>query len=230
MQRYWFKIVFGALGIFAVGMLIVTAIKKAKNQVHIVSDTSEPINIRIPFGIFPFKINGEKFGSVEHLTLLRDTPKGISNIRVVIKLADSISSDRLNNCFLVVDDVQHINERTTFRCQDDTTGMNLVPYGNVTLEGSGTTFPLLLPQTEVESLRSDQAGNDIESNVDSITEAAQALADSIRDINMERADSIRDAALETADSIRENARQLADSIRQSKTLPPPPPARRTPRP
>ncbi|MEO8294747.1 MAG: hypothetical protein ABI613_04455 [Gemmatimonadota bacterium] len=229
MKSYWFKIVLGALVIFIVGMLVVTATRKARNQVHLVSDTSEPINIPIPFGLVPFKLNGNRLGSVQRLTLLRDTPKGVSGIRVIVKLADPVSADQLKDCFLVVDDVQHINGRTTFRCQNaDTAGMNLVRYGEVSLEGSDVAFPLLLPQSEIENLRSEDAGDQIESNVDSVTSAAEALADSIHEINTTRADSIRDAAMETVDSIREAARELADSVRQLKTLPPPvPPAPRT---
>lgn len=232
MKNYWFKIIVGAVGIFAIGMLIVTAIRKTRNQVHRISQTSDPINIPFPFGIIPFKLNGTRLGSVEHLTLLRDSPKGISNIRLRIKLADSVSADQLSDCALVVDDVEHIDERTTFRCvKSDTTGLGLVPYGEVSLEGSDATFQLLLPATEVANLRSDGADQQIEEGADSVTSAAEALADSIREVNSERADSIRDAAMEKADSIREAAMRMADSIRQMKTIPPPQtPARPRPKP
>ncbi|MEO8201686.1 MAG: hypothetical protein ABI679_14250 [Gemmatimonadota bacterium] len=226
MKSYWFKIIFGAMGIFLVGMLVVTAIRKTRNQVRVISQTSDPINIPFPFGIIPFKLNGTKLGSIQHLTLLRDAPKGISNVRLTVKLADSMSADQLADCFLVVDDVQHINERTTFRCvKSDTAGMALVPYGIVSLEGNNTTFPLLLPASEIANLRSDGADQEIEDSADSLATAAQELADSIREVNLERADSIRDEMLERADSIREAALHLADSVRQMKTVGPERPAR-----
>lgn len=229
MKRYWFKIVLGALGIFAVGMIVVTAIRKATNQVRVYRDTAAPISIPFPLGIVPFRLDGDKLGTVEHLTLLRDSPEGISNIRLVIKVADSIARGRLANCMLVVNDVEHFDNRTTFTCQGaDTAGLQLVPYGQVDLEGAGTTLPLLLPASAVADLRSEATSDQIEARIDSISEAADAMADSLSEVadsiteaNMERADSIREAAMEKADSIRQAALRMADSIRQRRMNPPP---------
>lgn len=230
MKKYWFKIVFGALGIFAIGMVIVTAIRKATNQVRVYSETSEPISIPFPFGIVPFRLDGNRLGTVEHLTLLRDSPEGISNIRLVVKLADSVDNSLLANCILVIKDVEHIDNKTSFLCQgQDTAGMGLVPYGQVELEGRETSFPLLLPQVAVEGLRSEQGSDELEARIDSISDAAEATADSLSEVadsiteaNMEMADSIREAAREKADSIREAAHRMADSIRQRRMAAPPP--------
>ena len=238
MKSYWFKIVLGALGIFAVGMVIVTGIRKAKNQVRVYSETSEPISIPFPFGIVPFRLDGTRLGTVEHLTLLRDSPQGISNIRLVVKLADSVTSSQLASCILVVKDVEHLDNRTTFLCQNsDTAGMQLVPYGQVELENDGTTFPLLLPASAVADLRSEHASDEMEARIDSISDAAEAMADSLSEVadsiteaNMEMADSIREAAREKADSIREAAIRMADSIRQRRMAAPPPPPSRQGRP
>ena len=231
MKSYWFKIVFGALGIFAIGMIIVTAIRKASNQVRVISDTSDPISIPFPFGIVPFRLDGNRLGTVEHLTLLRDSPQGISNIKLVVKLADSVDSGLLASCILVVNDVEHLDNRTTFLCNRnaDTAGMQLVRYGEVELEGQGTSFPLLLPASAIADLRSEGASDELEARIDSISDAAEALADSLSEVadsiteaNMEMADSIREAAREKADSIRDAAHRMADSIRQRRMAAPPP--------
>lgn len=235
MKSYWVKIALGALGIFAIGMIVVTVIRKARNQVRVYTETSEPISIPFPFGIMPFRLDGTRLGTIEHLTLLRDSPQGISNVRVLVKLADSVESSRLANCMLVVTDVEHFDNRTTFTCQNaDTAGLQLIPYGEVELEG-GTSFPLLLPAQAVEDLRSEGASADIEARVDSISEAAGALADSLTELadsitqaNMEMADSIRDAARAQADSIRDAAHRMADSIRQRRITAPPAPRQSRP--
>jgi hypothetical protein len=238
MKSYWFKIALGAFGIFAVGMLIVTAVHKASDKVRVYRDTSEPITIPFPFGIVPFKLDGSKLGTVEQLTLFRDSPQGISNVRVVVKLADSAESAKLSQCMLVVDDVEHLDNKTTFRCQSpDTAGLQLVHYGEVRLDGENAAFPLLIPASAVADLRSEHVSDEIEARADSISEAAEAaadsiteLADSITESNMMRADSIRSAAMEKADSIRDAALRMADSIRQRKLQgePPAPPARPRP--
>ena len=231
MKSYWIKITLGAIGIFAIGMVIVTAINAAKRQVVNITETSNPLTIPFPFGMVPFKLDGAKLGTVEQLTLIRDTPKGISNVRLMVKLTDSGQAAKLAQCLLVVDDVQNLNDRTTFRCQNsDTAGLNLVHYGDVSLEGVEGVFPLLLPQEAVEDLRSEGANQELEARVDSISEAASALADSITEVNMERADSIRDAAMAKADSIRDEAFRMADSVRASKMVERAPEAPRPPRP
>jgi hypothetical protein len=226
MRNYWIKIVFGALAIFAVGMVIRKAINVAKAKVRVISDTSNPITIPFPFGIVPFKLDGTKLGTVERVTLLRDTPKGISNIHLVVDLADSVAATALEKCLLVIDHPQNIDENTTFRCQNrDTTGLHLIHYGEVRVKGNDQAFPLLLPEQAVADLRSEGADARMEADADSISEAASNLADSIT----ERADSIRDAAMERADSIRENALRMADSIRNNRRSHPPRPPQARPR-
>ncbi|MEP7325767.1 MAG: hypothetical protein ABI836_07460 [Gemmatimonadota bacterium] len=229
MKLYWVKIIFGALAIFALGMVIRTGINKGKDRIHSITETSDPINIPFPLGIMPFRLDGTRLGNVERVTLLRDSPKGISNIRVVVKLADSISPERLKRCMLVIEDPQRINENTTFRCQAaDTAGLKLVPYGQVNIDGLETSFPLLLTAAAVADLRSDSANSRMEAGADSIANAAEAYADSmdqradsLTTVNMERADSIREEANQRSDSLREATLRMADSIRQSRRAIPP---------
>jgi hypothetical protein len=233
MKLYWAKIILGALAIFGLGMIIRTAINNGKARIHSITDTSDPITIPFPLGIMPFRLDGTRLGNVERVTLLRDSPKGISNIRVMVKLADSVSADRLKQCMLVIEDPQRINERTTFRCQAaDTAGLQLVPYGEVNIDGSAASFPLLLTAAAVADLRSDSANSRLEADADSIASAAEAysdsmgeLADSLTSVNMERADSIREEAMQRSDSIRAATLRMADSIRQSRRAIPPRPSR-----
>lgn len=232
MKLYWIKIIAGALAIFTVGMVIRAGINKGRDRIHSITETSDPITIPFPLGIMPFRLDGTRLGNVERVTLLRDSPKGISNIRVMVKLADSVSPERLKQCMLVIEDPQRINENTTFRCQADTTGLALVPYGQIEIEGLDASFPLLLTAAAVADLRTDSADARMEADADSIANAAEAfadsmgeLADSITDVNMERADSIREEASQRADSIREAALRMADSVRQSRRAAPPRPSR-----
>jgi hypothetical protein len=229
MKLYWVKIILGALAIFALGMVIRAGINRGRDRIHSITETSEPINIPFPLGIMPFRLDGTKLGTVERVTLLRDSPKGISNIRVMVKLSDSIPPSRLKQCMMTIDDPQRINENTTFRCQAaDTAGLQLVPYGEINVEGMDTSFPLLLTAAAVADLRSDSANTRMEADADSIANAAEAyadsmneMADSLTSVNMERADSIREEANQRSDSIREATLRMADSIRQSRRVTPP---------
>jgi hypothetical protein len=231
MKSYWVKIVLGALAIFGIGMVIVTGVRKASNQVRVIRETSEPVSLPFPFGVMPFRLNGDKLGTVERLTFFRDAPDHISSVKVLVKLADSLQSSLLANCMLVVDDVQHIDNKTTFRCHNsllDTTGLQLIHFGEVELEDGAAVFPLLIPASAVQDMNSETAADEIEAMADSISDAAEALADSLSEVadsiteaNMEMADSIREAASAKADSIREAALRMADSIRTRRQAAPP---------
>lgn len=234
MRLYWAKIILGALAIFAIGMVIKKAVDSARDHVTMITDSAEPLTIPFPFGIMPFRLDGNRLGNVERLTLLRDSPKGISNFQVHVKLADSVSPDLLRQCLLVFDDPENINENSTFRCQAaaDTGGLTLVPYGEVSVEGVEGTFPILLTEAAIADLRSEDATDQFEASADSVADEMEAyadsmgdLADSITNVNMEMADSIRAEAMHRADSIRESALRMADSIRQARRSAPPRPRR-----
>ena len=218
MRSYWAKIILGALAIFGAGMLVRGVVGQVRHKVHVVVDTAEPITIPLPLGIVPFKLDGVKLGRLQSLTLLRDSPKGITSIQLKAELSDSVSFDRLSECMLQLDHPTDLNDRTTFKCvKSDTAGLNLVPYGEVTINPGEHVLTLLVLANEVEQIRSEATADRLENDADSIANAASELADSITQVNMDRADSIREDAMQRADSIREAAFRLADSIRQAKT-------------
>ncbi len=212
MTNYWLRIAFGIVVIFAIGMGIHSVVGGFK---HKISETSDPISIPIAF--VPFKLNGEKLGDIDKISLLRDDPKHISSVQVVISLADSHSVARLRDCQVAIDDVEGLNERSTFRCQTgDTASSGLLPFGVVVLRGTDESFPLLLPEKAVKDLRDasfqlDGHGFTVESRSDSLDEARDR-----------QADSVENAAERRTDSISADASRLADSIRNGRGIPPAP--------
>ena len=115
MRNYWLKILLSALGIFAVGMVIVTGLRSLKSKVTTTLNSSDPIPIPL-IGLVPFRLDSDKLGSVSRVEFLRSDPEHVAGVRVVVKLADSVSIDRLRSCEISLDDADKINERTTFRC------------------------------------------------------------------------------------------------------------------
>ena len=65
MRNYWFKILLGALGIFAVGMIGVAIVRSGVAKVNSVVHSDEPITI--PLGLVPFAIAGERLRIVAAL-------------------------------------------------------------------------------------------------------------------------------------------------------------------
>jgi hypothetical protein len=157
MKGYWTRIVLGAFVVFGVGMGAWYAVARAKQKVQVVVESATPITIPIPFSIMPFKVEGEKYGSVHHVTFHRDTPKSVDHLVVQVNLAEGVDEAKFKDCLLALEDVDNLDEHTSFQCIstdiDDAEKLGLVPFGKVRLDPSGMLVPLLLPEHEVADLR-----------------------------------------------------------------------------
>ena len=108
MRNYWIKIVIGAVGVFAVGMLLVTGFRTVKSKVTTAINSNDPIPIPL-IGLIPFRVDSAKLGSVSKVEFLRSDPEHVSGVRVVVRLADSIDAGRLHDCVLALQSVENIN-------------------------------------------------------------------------------------------------------------------------
>lgn len=204
MRNYWIKIALGALAVFAVGMVIVTVARKTKAKFTDTIESTDPISLPIAF--LPFRLEGTKLGSLDKVVLLRDQPNQVSGVRVVVDLADSSNAVKFQNCLLVVDDVEHINDKSSFRCEKgDTTGSRLAQFGYVRFKNSGDSVPLLLPAQSVEELK--KVRFNLSDHGFSITSADDSLADEV--------ESRMDARSDSVDQLRDLADQFEDSAAQA---------------
>jgi len=232
MRNYWLKIAVSAIGIFAVGMLAITGFRSVKGKVTQAINSSDPIPIPV-IGLVPFRLDSEKLGSISRVEFLRSDPEHVSGVRVLVKLADSVTSARLSNCQLALDDVDNIGDKTTFRCEPNTGPVaGLEQFGVLVIKNSSDTFPLLLPAKAVADLRAtqihfDRHGVNVSSAKDTLQEAMAAHTDSLRadleaqvEARTDSVDSLKDLAAELEDSAsnvpaaaRRKVQQSADSVR-----------------
>jgi hypothetical protein len=209
MRQYWLKIAASAFGIFAVGMLLITTVRGVKSKVTSTLNSSDPIPIPL-IGLVPFRLDSQKLGSLQRVEFLRSDPHHVSGVRVVVSLPESVGADRLRACQIALDDVDNINEKTTFRCQAlGAIPAGIVPFGELALSGRPETFPLLLPEKAVKELqqteiRLDHSGLHINNPHD---QAALARTDSMRDALSERID----ARTDSIDQLKDRAGELEDS-------------------
>lgn len=239
MRTYWLKIILGAVAIFAVGMLVVTGIRRASHGVHELAEGSGNITIPLPFGILPFKVDGERLGSIERVTLERSAPKVITSLRLVAKLDSGVSPERLAGCSLAGHRITELDESSSFECiRTDSAAATAAPApaaqaGNADSGGAQVTateappapalvpfgvvlvgdmqIPLMLTPSDIAEFqeRPDAGGPPGAINTDSLTEAINRHVDS---------------AMRQADSAVREATRMADSIRRARTgMPAPPP-------
>ena len=240
MRSYWMRILLGAAAVFAVGMIIVTIVRHAKESVSAVVMSSEPLTIPLPF--VPFELDGTKLGQLERLVVNRDAPKKVSSVDLEVKLDDSLLVQGLAGCRLAANlesdsakpgDVNirahRMDDKAFFFCAKSDSG--LVEFGTVNLEPGDVTVPLLVPETLAQDLRAGNWGDhENGDSVDLLAERAESLAtkaeeraDSLAAREERRAaarrvagsrlgDSLRRAGLRRADSLRTALGQMADSL------------------
>ena len=212
MTRYWIKIALGAALVFAVGMMVVTIARVGKKTVVHVAEGTGPI--RIPLMLVPFRLDGQRLGTMRQLTIFRDSAQRPTTLELSVAMSDSLAPARLAECILALmpsSDTTGITP-TNFSCAAaaDTAGRRLVQFGELHLRDGTGSFPLLAPEDKVQEIRENSG----ERTAD-LDEAAQDTRDSIREVRRELIDSIRSAADSQAQERRAEAMRLVDSIEAS---------------
>jgi hypothetical protein len=232
MRNYWLKILLGALGVFAVGMIGVTIVRSGIAKVNSVVEGSGPLTI--PLGLVPFVLAGERLGKLDQVTLYRETPNHVSGVELTVNLSDSLLAYGLSGCRLVAniegDDQEpgvNINvgrdgaERNAFSClAGDSTPADLVEYGEAIFNPGEVEVPLFLPADLVAELQNLDLGNDSAAggppgeinipNTDSIAAEVERQLDSAM-IRRQPGETRAQATRRFADSVRAEAtKRLAE--------------------
>lgn len=155
MTRYWIKIAAGALLIFAAGMVVWTLGRKGATAANSVFNSADPISIPLKF--VDFRVDGSPLGKIQRLTLLRTAPEEFTSVEVTVRLDSAAAAERLGSCVLRLEDLEHLDENTTFICATPETPAGaeaFEPFGQVRIQGSDVTIPLMLPSAVVKDLKS----------------------------------------------------------------------------
>ena len=123
-------------------------------------------------------MDGVQLGKLRELKLLRTTPKQVSSAEITVRLDSAAYADRLSACTLRIDDVENIDERTTFVCVTaDNPGIAgaFERFGEVRVEGTDLVLPLLLPAAAVQDFRS-QGADSAAAEAEAAVQAAESAA------------------------------------------------------
>ena len=229
MRNYWLRIALGALAIFSVGMVAHSLIHRGIGGVRGVVEGSGPVSI--PLAFIPFRLGGDKLGTLERVTLERETPRHVSSVRLEVRLSDSVLARGLEGCRLAAnldskgDGHRGVNIQRgpfadgSFWCAaDDPSDTTLVEYGQAVFRPGNVTVPLFLPQDLVNELQNLDFGEDStppisEAEVDSIEAPTERSIDPAQMVRASMVDSLRAEGLRRADSARVVPTRMADSTR-----------------
>ncbi len=198
MRSYWFKIVAGAVLIFAVGMIIRSLFRSVKHGVEYVSDGTGPITTPLLF--VPFELGGQRIGTFRGLTIYRDSTQKPSSVTLTVALRDTVSSEDLSQCLvtLLPSGTGDYNP-TSYQCLTaaDTAGKSLARFGFLRIRSSDDSFPLFAPEHDLDELRSNW-----QPRMHSADSAQQFMNDSLREAISTQIESTMSAAREHAESLR----------------------------
>jgi hypothetical protein len=181
MTRYWLKIGVGALIVFIIGLVVWNIAERGRDEVASYFQTDRPITLPL-LGIVPFSVDGNQAGRIQRITFMRDAPKQISRVIIMVREGDSIPAVAMKDCAFTLDDPMHVDEHTQFKClPEDSALAALQPFGEVHFVGKHGTVSrqIVLPAEAIEKLRDT---TDFEHRMESAgvtAEEAEARADSI---------------------------------------------------
>ena len=147
----------GAPLILVVGLGVAWGVRKGQAMVRQLEgwgqaweQSSEPVDLRV--ANFPIisnmYVDGQRVGKLENIVLLRQAPRELDSLRLVVTVPDSDVLVQLNDCRLKVDPEAMEGAfppdgwKQMIKCVSDTDG--LVPFGTMVLSGLDREFTLLL--------------------------------------------------------------------------------------
>jgi hypothetical protein len=145
MRGMWLKIGVGAGLVFGVGMMFITLGRQVKAQVA--SAIEHGGRVPVPLSILPFNVDLNKVGQIKRIDVTK-AADGARTIHVVASMKDGVDKEWLSGCLLEVDGDDA--GEGFFSCvpADGPAAADLVPIGEVTIDGEGLTRPIVV-QPEV---------------------------------------------------------------------------------
>jgi hypothetical protein len=198
---YWGKIGLGALAIFCVGFAGISLVRTTKRQVVRAVETSADLTIPLPF--VPFNFDGERLGTFRKIVFHRSSPETVTSVDVTVRLNDPGVAARLESCHLTIDDLDNLDERSSFHCVAPSP--ELESFGTVAVytRGEGrswsraATVPLLLPKHAIGRLHghdgAQQAARMEQRRFRELSDSMKVLADRFGNANgVEERQTLRD--------------------------------------
>jgi hypothetical protein len=145
MNRYWTRIVLGALLVFGLGLTAMTAVREGKAKVGSLLSTAAS---RLPLKLahMGFRLHGRPIGEVTGIDVQRAAAEELGRVTIRVALNGKADLEELRECRLTADNLEGWNDRSGFRCAADAElEGDLISMGEVVFQPEGLTRPLYLP-------------------------------------------------------------------------------------
>jgi hypothetical protein len=148
MKRYWIRIALGALGIFVVGMVLVSA---GRRGVEKVSQLAMEHTVRLTRGVAPFQIDNRRLGTLTEVRMDPDRSQDFPFISLTVQLDSTVPRADLEDCILLASDLESVGDENGIHCSQGVSRDSLVEMGEVTFEPSGEQLSIYVPSGTLDS-------------------------------------------------------------------------------
>lgn len=147
MKSFWLKIGFGALGVFLVGMMLVTLGRQAKTAaaeaITTALQSSAFSSVASAASDLPFRLDGERLGTVQRASIHRAQAGALPEVNLLVQLADADAARPLHDCVLVPDRDEQFDFDRGFTCAEGMKG-DLVEVGRVQFTPVNFNRPIMV--------------------------------------------------------------------------------------
>lgn len=159
MKRYWTRITLGALGIFALGMLIVSAGRRGVEHVkqHVMQE-----GLSLTSGVAPFQVNNRRLGTLTNVRMDPDRSERFPFINLTVELDPSMPLADLGDCTLLAGDLESFEGRDGLHCASGVSRDSLFEMGVVTFQPSGESVGIYIPRSDLKDLPWFSQGSEVE--------------------------------------------------------------------
>ncbi|MEO8295792.1 MAG: hypothetical protein ABI613_09770 [Gemmatimonadota bacterium] len=144
MNRYWIRITLGAIGIFALGMVLVQAGRKGVSRVRqlVMNQT-----VTLPGDVAPFRVDRQRLGIVRQVSVTPRQDEDFPLINLTVAADSQAGLAELEHCVLLVRDADQIRSETGLHCAELSMPERekLREVGQVTFEPGGEKFSIYTP-------------------------------------------------------------------------------------
>ena len=149
MKKYWIRIALTALGIFAVGMVIVSAGRRGVDRVK---ELALQHTLRLSSGVAPFQVNDRRLGMLTQVQMDPDRSDAFPYINMTVTLDSGVTAADLGSCILLASDMDSIKRDRGLHCAEGVSRDSLVQMGEVTFEPSGESVGMYIPQSKLQEI------------------------------------------------------------------------------
>ena len=149
MKKYWIRIALTALGIFCVGMVIVSAGRRGVDKVK---ELAMQHTLRLSSGVAPFQVDTRRLGTLTEVEMDPDRSEGFPYINMTVELDPGIPTANLDSCILLASDMESIKSDRGLHCAEGVSRDSLVQMGEVNFEPSGESVGLYIPAAKLNEI------------------------------------------------------------------------------